>query len=107
MLDSLSLDHSLPERQSGVVLQTIHSAKGQEADELVLAGWDEGLLPFWKAVDDREQLDEERRLAFVALTRSKGKVVITTAEDRGGPAPSRPSRFLSDIQHLVEDESCR
>ncbi|MCP4923032.1 MAG: UvrD-helicase domain-containing protein [bacterium] len=85
-----------------VTIVTIHSAKGLEFDTVFLAGWEEGLLPHPRSLDDNGEagLEEERRLAYVALTRAKNKAVISFAANRrryGGWQSSLPSRFLEEL----------
>lgn len=91
------------ESEQGVQLRTIHAAKGLEYDAVILPGWVEGVIPSWRALraDDNgegEQLAEEHRLAYVALTRSRSRLVIMTPvmrEARNGDLfPATPSRFL-------------
>ena len=85
-----------------VTIVTIHSAKGLEFDTVFLAGWEEGLLPHPRSLDESGEagLEEERRLAYVALTRAKNRAVISFAANRrryGGWQSSLPSRFLEEL----------
>lgn len=86
--------------RGSVSLMTLHSAKGLEFDTVFLTGMEEGLFPLSRALDSKEELEEERRLCYVGITRAKRKLYITHAymrvqygEMRCNPA----SRFLSEI----------
>jgi DNA helicase-2/ATP-dependent DNA helicase PcrA len=70
------------ESESGVQLMTIHAAKGLEFDDVVLAGWNEGILPSKQAGKTEDGIEEERRLAYVALTRAKKQLYITSRPTR-------------------------
>lgn len=88
----------------GVTLMTIHSAKGLEFGYVFLVGWEEGLFPHSRSQTDPSQLDEERRLAYVAVTRAEKKVHISFANTRqlfGSRLPATPSRFLDDIDSSI------
>ena len=81
-------------------LMTIHSAKGLEFPTVFLAGAEDGLFPGTRAIGEPEELEEERRLCYVAITRARRKLYITNARQRmvfGRTQNNRPSRFLSDI----------
>jgi len=83
-----------------VTLMTIHAAKGLEFPVVFLAGMEEGLFPSLREGDPVKELEEERRLAYVALTRAKDRVVMTWARIRRTweeVRPTHPSRFISDI----------
>jgi len=85
------------ERAEAVALMTLHSAKGLEFPVVFLAGAEEGLLPcsLWNDVN----VEEERRLFYVGITRAKERVLLTAAEHRpwAGPSPRRLSRFIGEI----------
>ena len=91
-----------------VVLMTIHSAKGLEFDHVFIVGMDEGIFPGKSAMNFPEEIEEERRLAYVAITRAKRRLTITGAQRRlifGQTIWSRPSRFTAEIpEELVELE---
>ncbi len=95
------LDESVP----GVTLITLHQAKGLEFPVVFIVGMEDGILPHFKSFDDPEQMEEERRLCYVGITRAKQKVYLVRAFRRnlmGRSMVSQPSRFLSDIPpHLV------
>lgn len=83
-----------------VTLMTIHSAKGLEFDNVFITGCEENLFPSYMAQQDFNQLEEERRLFYVAVTRAKKRVFLSCAETRymnGNQNCSSPSRFLKEI----------
>ncbi|HTA28255.1 MAG TPA: 3'-5' exonuclease, partial [Bacteroidia bacterium] len=83
-----------------VLLMTIHSAKGLEFNYVYIAGLEENLFPSQMALMSREELEEERRLFYVAVTRAKKQVVLTYAISRyryGSAQSNEPSRFLEEI----------
>jgi DNA helicase-2/ATP-dependent DNA helicase PcrA len=83
-----------------VSLMTMHSAKGLEFKEVYLAGIEEGLFPSQMAMNTEKELEEERRLFYVALTRAEEKATISYANNRykwGVSNPARPSRFINDL----------
>ena len=83
-----------------VVLMTMHSAKGLEFPHVFLVGFEDGLFPGMRAVGDREEMEEERRLCYVAITRAKQRLTITYARSRmlyGRTAAALASRFLKEI----------
>lgn len=91
------------------VLMTVHSAKGLEFPVVFISGMEEELFPGLKAFDDDEELEEERRLCYVAITRAKEKLYMTRALSRfkfGQRLPSDESRFLREVpKELTEDAS--
>lgn len=83
-----------------VVLMTMHSAKGLEFPNVYLVGFEEGLFPGMRAIGEREEMEEERRLCYVAITRAKKKLTISHARQRmlyGRTTAAMPSRFLKEI----------
>lgn len=95
-----------------VVLMTVHSAKGLEFPVVFLPGMEEGIFPGMQAATDPSELEEERRLAYVALTRAKQRLFVTTARERmlfGRTNYNRVSRFLTEIPEelLQRDEPKR
>ena len=90
-----------------VQLMTLHSAKGLEFPVVFLVGMEEGLFPRQRSVDDEGRLEEERRLAYVGITRAREKLVVTHAESRrmhGTEMLARPSRFLGEMPAELIDE---
>ena len=83
-----------------VVMMTMHSAKGLEFPNVYIVGVEEGLFPGMRSIGDREEMEEERRLCYVAITRAKSRLSITSARQRmlyGHTTMNRPSRFLGEI----------
>ena len=81
-------------------LMTLHSAKGLEFPLVFLVGLEDGLFPSQKSTEEPGRLEEERRLAYVGITRARTRLVLTYAESRrlhGVEMYSRPSRFLREI----------
>ena len=93
------------ESPEAVTLITLHQAKGLEFQVVFMVGMEEGLLPHFRSKDSPEELEEERRLCYVGMTRSKERLYMLRAFRRGfmgGSAPSGPSRFLYEIpRHLT------
>jgi DNA helicase II / ATP-dependent DNA helicase PcrA len=96
------------ERGNLVTLMTVHSAKGLEFDAVFMVGLVDGIFPHFRAIADDAGLEEERRLFYVALTRARKRLFLSTfrqREERGEVRPSRPSRFLKELpQELLEKE---
>lgn len=90
----------LSQGRGAVSLMTLHSAKGLEFDTVFLVGMEEGLFPLSRAVDSKEELEEERRLCYVGITRAKRKLYLLRATERvqyGEYKHNPPSRFLTEI----------
>src|SRR4249919_2633960 len=86
--------------EDGVQLMTLHSAKGLEFPLVFLVGLEEGVFPGQRSADDPGRLEEERRLAYVGLTRARKRLVLSHAESRtlhGSTVMFPPSRFLREI----------
>ena len=96
---------TLEEATDAVTLITLHQAKGLEFPAVFIVGLEEGLLPHSRSIDDPDQMEEERRLFYVGMTRAKERLYLTRVFRRvvwGNASPARPSRFLTDIpQSLV------
>ncbi len=109
-VDRLSLLSDVDEEQGArdarIWLMTLHSAKGLEFPVVVLAGLEEGLFPHSRSKDDEEELEEERRLCYVGMTRARSRLVLTGAARRrvfGEYQASEPSRFIDEVPaELVE-----
>jgi len=97
--------------EARVTLMTLHAAKGLEFPLVFLAGMEEGLFPHSRTLTDPEQMEEERRLCYVGMTRAMDTLLLTRARYRrryGSDAPesSMPSRFLDEVPaRLIEDLS--
>ncbi|MFO8011158.1 MAG: UvrD-helicase domain-containing protein [Dehalococcoidia bacterium] len=96
---------NLEERSGAVTLITLHQAKGLEFKVVIMTGMEEGILPHIRSFGDDGQMEEERRLCYVGITRARKRVFLTHAFRRslhGGSRPNPPSRFLQEIpRHLV------
>ncbi len=120
-LDRASLSSDLEEENSGktkdpdtkiyqgsISMMTLHLAKGLEFDNVFLIGLEEGLLPHIRAAEDRQALEEERRLCYVGITRARKQLYLLRASDRQtfgrGGYGGIPSRFIKEIpRDVVED----
>ena len=88
------------ESDDAAVMMTMHSAKGLEFPHVFLVGFEDGLFPGMRAIGDKEEMEEERRLCYVAITRAKQTLTITHARQRmiyGRTSAALPSRFLREI----------
>ena len=108
-MDEVALLTDADERREGeaVQLSTLHAAKGLEFEVVFLVGLDEGLLPLRREGGEIEDEEEERRLAYVGMTRAKRRLVLTTAHVRrvnGQLLAGRPSRFLAEVPRAVVEE---
>ena len=96
----------LDESLDSVTLITLHQAKGLEFPAVFVVGVEEGILPHFRSFDDPAQMEEERRLCYVGVTRAKERLYLVRAFRRalmGGTTTNEPSRFLDDIpRHLME-----
>lgn len=100
----------IPDREAGargvVTLMTLHTAKGLEFPVVFLTGFEEGLFPHARAVTEPGELEEERRLAYVGITRARQRLYVTRAGVRvtwGQPQHNPPSRFLDEIPENLID----
>ncbi len=87
-----------------VTLMTLHTAKGLEFPVVFVTGWEDGLFPHQRALGDPTELAEERRLAYVGLTRARRRLYLSRAVTRsawGQPASNPPSRFLGDVPEVL------
>ncbi|MGH2697278.1 MAG: 3'-5' exonuclease, partial [Actinomycetota bacterium] len=95
------------EASSSVTLMTLHNAKGLEFEVVFIAGMEDGIFPHFRSMTDSDELEEERRLAYVGITRARRRLYLTHAWSRtlfGASSYNPPSRFLGEIPgELVED----
>lgn len=102
-LEEIALYTDLEQYNEGdeaVVMMTMHSAKGLEFSNVFLVGFEDGLFPGMPAIGDVEEMEEERRLCYVAITRAKKSLTISYAKQRmlyGRTNASLPSRFIKEI----------
>ena len=96
----------IDDSQDAVTLMTLHSAKGLEFSAVFIIGMEEGLLPHSRSIQDPSEMEEERRLCYVGITRAKKKAYLIFARTRkiyGSTQANMPSRFISDIpEELAE-----
>lgn len=95
-----------------VSLLTLHNAKGLEFPIVFLAGMEEGLFPHMRSLDSEAQMEEERRLCYVGMTRAEKRLFLSWARFRrrfggGQPEPSIPSRFLNEVPRTLVEYSGR
>jgi DNA helicase-2/ATP-dependent DNA helicase PcrA len=110
-VDQLSLlsdaDEEAGSSNARVLMMTMHSAKGLEFPVVVIAGLEEGLFPHSRSADDEAEMEEERRLCYVGITRAERRLVLTSAARRrvfGEYQSSEPSRFIDEIPpELIEE----
>ncbi|HZN99970.1 MAG TPA: UvrD-helicase domain-containing protein [Burkholderiales bacterium] len=99
-------EHQAGEGQEALQMMTVHSAKGLEFDAVFISGLEEGLFPHEQSVTERDGLEEERRLAYVAITRARQRLYLSHAQTRmlhGQTRYNIPSRFLEEIpQQLLK-----
>ena len=97
---------SFEEQPDAITLITLHQSKGLEFPVVFMVGMEEGLLPHSRSMDTPEEIEEERRLCYVGVTRAQKRLYLLRAFRRGfwgGSGPSDPSRFLEDIpRDLIE-----
>ena len=102
-LDEIALYTDLDGHDAGdecVVMMTMHAAKGLEFPVVFVVGVEEGLFPGTRSIGEPEEMEEERRLCYVAMTRAKQKLYLTCANQRmlfGRTSSNRPSRFVEEI----------
>jgi len=99
---------SVEEGQENVLLMTFHTAKGLEFPVVFMVGMEDGLFPSHRSIGEEAELEEERRLCYVGITRAKERLYMTCAKSRntfGSTSYSLPSRFLTEIPtNLLEGE---
>ncbi len=103
-----SADEGRGDDQEKVMLMTLHGAKGLEFPVVFLVGLEDGLFPSYRSLNNPADLEEERRLMYVGITRAKSKLYLTSAQERrlyGSPEYCMRSRFLDEIpEHLFLEE---
>ena len=98
----------IPEEREAVTLMTLHAAKGLEFRAVFLAGMEENLFPHSRSLEEPRQMEEERRLCYVGITRAKERLYLLHAARRtfhGNTVTNFPSRFLHDIPETLWEES--
>ena len=110
-VDRLSLlsevDEESGSKNAKVWLMTMHAAKGLEFPLVIIAGMEEGLFPHSRSSEDEEEIEEERRLCYVGMTRAESRLVLTSAARRrvfGEYQSTEPSRFLDEIPAELVDK---
>lgn len=106
-LNTLSLlsDVDKTSEDTGVNLMTMHSAKGLEFDTVFLVGLEEGLFPTSRSLEDEEEIEEERRLCYVGVTRARNNLFISSSRTRsmyGKLTPAKRSRFIEEMGDKIE-----
>ena len=102
---SSDLDN-MEETEESVTLMTLHSAKGLEFPVVFLVGMEEGIFPGYKSIGEQKELEEERRLCYVGVTRAKENLFLTNSRQRttfGSTTHNPPSRFLQEIPKELLD----
>ncbi|MCI8310353.1 MAG: DNA helicase PcrA [Clostridia bacterium] len=97
---------NLEEGEETVTLMTLHSAKGLEFPVVFLVGMEEGIFPGYKSIGESKELEEERRLCYVGITRAKENLFMTCSKQRtifGSTSCNNPSRFLREIPEEMLD----
>lgn len=98
---------NLEDQDEAVVVMTMHSAKGLEFPYVFLVGMEEGIFPHYRALYEERELEEERRLCYVAITRAKKRLYLINARERylyGRSSMNQPSRFLEEIPPQLCEE---
>lgn len=110
-LENVALIENQPDRtktnHNSVTLMTAHAAKGLEFDIVFIVGLEEGIFPHARSLENEEEIEEERRLCYVGITRAKHKLYLTFCSKRmifGQRTNNLPSRFLSDIPQALLEE---
>ena len=111
LLESISLISDIDnydEAQDTVTLMTLHSAKGLEFPNVFLVGMEEGVFPGMRSFGSEDEIEEERRLCYVGITRAKERLYLTRAKSRtlfGRTTYNPPSRFLAEIPDELADST--
>lgn len=97
--------------QDAAQMMTLHSAKGLEFEQVFMVGMEEGMFPSQMSIGENNRLEEERRLAYVGITRARQKLTLSFTETRrlyGQEVRHRPSRFIGELpEHLLEEVRLR
>jgi len=108
-LESISLiaeQDTIEDSKEHVKLMTVHASKGLEFKNVFIIGFDDGIFPSYMALDDPKDVEEERRLAYVAITRAEERVFISYPSSRivrGKFQKTRPSRFIKELPKKLVD----
>jgi DNA helicase-2/ATP-dependent DNA helicase PcrA len=106
---ALTSDTDKYDRNAGVTMMTVHSAKGLEFPIVFLVGLEDGIFPHSRSINDPKELEEERRLAYVAITRAEKVLYVTHSMRRrvyGEDIAAEPSQFLNEMPlEMIEDLS--
>ena len=97
---------NVDEEQENVLLMTLHTAKGLEFKNVFMVGMEDGLFPSYRSIGEEAEIEEERRLCYVGITRAKENLYLTCAKSRtifGSTSYAMPSRFLSEISSELLD----
>lgn len=100
--DSDQIPNDLEDQNGQITLMTLHTAKGLEYNTVFLVGFDDGYLPHSNSLNSEVEIEEERRLAYVGITRAKTRLYLTSSERRnifGNWQDFSPSQFLRNIPH--------
>ena len=105
-IDSVNDDPE--EEEDNVILMTMHSAKGLEFPVVFIIGMEEGVFPHSRSFTDNDELEEERRLAYVGITRAEKQLFLSCAQMRtlfGRTTANKPSRFLEEIPDELKEDT--
>ncbi len=112
-LESTALISDIDEWDEGagaVTLMTLHTAKGLEFPSVFIVGMEDGVFPHMRSLGEPEELEEERRLAYVGITRAQDRLYLTSASQRmlfGGSSYNPPSRFLQEVPEALMEMAPR
>ncbi len=109
LLEEGSQEKTRKEQDKNIILMTIHASKGLEFDTVFVAGLEQNLFPHSRSFSDPEEMEEERRLAYVAFTRARQKLILTYSKQRtlfGTYQSTTPSQFIKELpDNLLEYEN--
>ena len=106
-IDTLGKDEEEKDKGAGIVLMTMHSAKGLEFPVVFIIGMEENIFPHSRSINDNDEMEEERRLAYVGITRAEEQLFISCAQTRtlfGRSSFNSPSRFIQEIDSEILEE---